>query len=301
MSKKVKHAILLGFMKSESKDKIRQDSNGQHDVITFDGYPFRCIPQKLMTEEQLDQVLGRITGKHRSDKSEAFVQFDNPQNSDYPRHYYFDIHPHKDRFLFTKGYMPIYAGSQCIGYAAVRSPLFFLIFLILTLVLCGVLLITMPSNTTPTLRDILDNSSVSQSVSTDPIPTGDDSITEGAASTISYEDALKKLQQLTDESKVKISINTGLSYQNGKYNVLVTNSEENRHRMYVQILRDEDGKELWTSPAIDPGYSCNDAKFTVELPAGQTDAHAMFWLYSVNSDGVEELTGKTAVKITITT
>lgn len=114
-----------------------------------------------------------------------------------------------------------------------------------------------------------------------------------------HDKVVSELNQKVQDGMINISMNLNPEFANGtsEGNLLIVNSEKNKHPQYVTITRDDTGETIYKSGSIAVGKSVKNAKLNVNLPAGTYNCTAMFTQFDENS---KTALGSAAAKITVT-
>ena len=127
----------------------------------------------------------------------------------------------------------------------------------------------------------------------DPNATNDDVVER------SEQDILDELNQKVEDGMINISMNLNPYFESGtsKGNLLINNSERNKHPQYVTIIRDDTGETIYKSGGIKVGSRIDKAALDVNLSAGVYDCTATFTQYDEETSTV---LGSAAARLTIT-
>lgn len=107
------------------------------------------------------------------------------------------------------------------------------------------------------------------------------------------------LNEKVDEGMINISMNTTPTFSDGaaEGNLMIVNEGVNRYPQIVEITRNDTGETIYTSGAIPVGSKLENAKLSVDLPAGTYECTALF--HNVDPDSGVKL-GCAGAVITIT-
>ena len=115
----------------------------------------------------------------------------------------------------------------------------------------------------------------------------------------SEEEIQEELNRVIEEGMFHIAINTQPVFTDGtaEGNLEIENVPNNRYAMAVQIVKKDDGEELYNSGLIRPNYHIQRDALEVDLDAGTYPATAVFHAYDLESG--EEI-GSAACEMVIT-
>nr|WP_236671885.1 hypothetical protein [Enterococcus sp. BWB1-3] len=88
-------------------------------------------------------------------------------------------------------------------------------------------------------------------------------------------------QKMVDASKFNMVIKPEATFASGNEegDIYIQNPEHNAYPINVVIALDEDGKEVYSSGAVEPGYEIKNAVLDVALAKGDYPATATFNIY----------------------
>lgn len=95
------------------------------------------------------------------------------------------------------------------------------------------------------------------------------------------EEVQERLNQYMDKSKFNISINSVPYFPDGSSegNLRLENVPNNHYAFTVEIVREDNGEQIYKSGLIDPGYYVETAKLDTDLPKGEYPCVATFTAY----------------------
>ena len=100
---------------------------------------------------------------------------------------------------------------------------------------------------------------------------------QGSINHMTEEEIQKALNDIVDEGMFRISIASDIiAIENGKAELRIENNIQNRYIMQVSIYLDENGKEIYSTDLIDPGYYIQSAELDKHLEPGTYAATAIF-------------------------
>ena len=100
---------------------------------------------------------------------------------------------------------------------------------------------------------------------------------KGSIEQMSEEEIQQALNDIVDEGMFRISIASDIiAIQRGKAELRIENNIQNRYIMQVSIYLDENGKEIYSTDLIDPGYYIQSAELDAKLEPGVYPATAVF-------------------------
>ena len=87
-----------------------------------------------------------------------------------------------------------------------------------------------------------------------------------------HDQAVDELNQKVQDGMINISMNLNPEFANGtsEGNLLIVNSEKNKHPQYVTITRDDTGETIYKSGSIAVGKTVKTAKLSVDLRQAHT-------------------------------
>lgn len=109
---------------------------------------------------------------------------------------------------------------------------------------------------------------------------------QGELPGMSEEDILNMLNEKVDEGSFQININSELNFESGtaKGDVRILNSPNNHYLLVVEIYLKENGKRIYKTGAIEPGYYIEQDTLDVELEKGDYPVSIHFKNYDVKSE-----------------
>lgn len=106
----------------------------------------------------------------------------------------------------------------------------------------------------------------------------DSNAVEGGWDEADTDKIVESLNEKVDAGMINISMNTSPVFSNGEAagNLMIVNEGINRYPQIVEITRNDTGEVVYKSGAIPVGSKIEEAKLTVDLPAGVYECTAMF-------------------------
>lgn len=106
----------------------------------------------------------------------------------------------------------------------------------------------------------------------------DSNAVEGGWDEADTEKIVESLSEKVDAGMINISMNTSPVFADGEAagNLMIVNEGINRYPQIVEITRNDTGEVVYKSGAIPVGSKIEEAKLTVDLPAGAYECTAMF-------------------------
>ena len=131
----------------------------------------------------------------------------------------------------------------------------------------------------------------------DPTRPGE-SVSDRGPDTRSKEEIQADLNRQVEFGMITMSMNPGPRFESGEAagDLLIANDEGNRHPLVIEIIRDDTGDTIYTSPPVPIGKYINADKLDEALPAGDYPCTAYFHLIDEESGAV---LGSGAVRITV--
>lgn len=113
-----------------------------------------------------------------------------------------------------------------------------------------------------------------------------------------HDKVVDELNQKVQDGMINISMNLNPEFANGtsEGNLLIVNSEKNKHPQYVTITRDDNQEVIYKSGSIAVGKTVKTAKLNVNLPSGTYACTALFTQYD---ESTKTALGSAAAKIKI--
>lgn len=100
---------------------------------------------------------------------------------------------------------------------------------------------------------------------------------QGSISQMTEEEIQQALNDIVDEGMFRISIASDIiAIEKGKAELRIENNIQNRYIMQVSIYLNENGKEIYSTDLIDPGYYIQSAELDRHLEPGEYEATAVF-------------------------
>lgn len=112
---------------------------------------------------------------------------------------------------------------------------------------------------------------------------------------MSEEDIQKMLDDRVSEGNFQININSELNFENGDAmgNLRILNSPNNHYLLVVEMYLKENGKRIYRSGAIEPGYYIEQDRLDEALEKGDYPVSIHFRNYDLQS---EEYIGEAVVE-----
>lgn len=106
----------------------------------------------------------------------------------------------------------------------------------------------------------------------------DSNAVEGGWDEADTDKIVESLNEKVDAGMINISMNTSPVFADGETagNLMIVNEGINRYPQIVEITRNDTGEVIYRSGAIPVGSKIEEAKLTVDLPAGVYECTAMF-------------------------
>lgn len=111
------------------------------------------------------------------------------------------------------------------------------------------------------------------------------------------EEMERVLNQLVDEGRFNIAINSNMTCENGTLNVGIENIPGNRYLMQVDLKLADTGEMIYSSGTIEPGYYIDEGKCEKQLSPGEYKAVAVFTAIDEQTD---EHMGQSEIEVKIT-
>lgn len=100
---------------------------------------------------------------------------------------------------------------------------------------------------------------------------------QGSINVMSEEEIQQALNNIVEEGMFRISIASDIiAQEDGLAELRIENNLQNRYIMQVTIYLDENGKEIYRTDLIDPGYYIQQAELDTHLDPGEYAATAVF-------------------------
>lgn len=121
---------------------------------------------------------------------------------------------------------------------------------------------------------------------------------EGTLAGLSEKERLRRMQKAANDSRFTFRINGNISFETGtsKGVLFIENPKENTCLLKVKLTLDQDGKVLYKTGYLKPGYGIGKDRLREDLPKGEYEATAQFTAYDLS----REETGKAQAGIRIT-
>ncbi|MEG1753556.1 MAG: hypothetical protein RR234_06545 [Christensenella sp.] len=115
---------------------------------------------------------------------------------------------------------------------------------------------------------------------------------------MSDEEVQNRLNQVVSEAMMNVYVNPNTIFPDGETegNLRIENIPGNNYAVTVELIRDDNGKAVYTSGLIDPGYFVENVKLDVDLDAGKYPALALFTAYDIKTG---EKMGSAGVRVNI--
>ncbi|MBQ7895393.1 MAG: hypothetical protein IJ364_02410 [Oscillospiraceae bacterium] len=120
---------------------------------------------------------------------------------------------------------------------------------------------------------------------------------QGSINVMSEEEIQEALNNIVEEGMFRISIASDIiAVEDGKAQLRIENNLQNRYIMQVSIYLDENGKEIYSTDLIDPGYYIQEAELDEHLDPGE---HAATAIFTALYPDTEEIVGTVGANVTI--
>jgi len=120
---------------------------------------------------------------------------------------------------------------------------------------------------------------------------------QGSINQMTEEEIQQALNNIVEEGMFRISIASDIiALEHGKAELRIENNLQNRYIMQVSIYLDENGKEIYSTDLIDPGYYIQSAELDEHLEPGEYEATAVFTALYPDS---EEIVGTVGANVKI--
>lgn len=106
----------------------------------------------------------------------------------------------------------------------------------------------------------------------------DSSAVEGGWIEADTEEIIASLNEKVEQGMINISMNTAPVFDSGSAagNLMIVNDAVNNYPQVVEITRNDTGECIYKSGGIPVGSKIENAKLSVDLPAGRYECTAMF-------------------------
>jgi len=120
---------------------------------------------------------------------------------------------------------------------------------------------------------------------------------KGSINLMTEEEIQQALNDIVEEGMFRISIASDIiAEENGKAQLRIENSIQNRYIMQVSIYLDDTGEEIYSTDLIDAGYYIQEAELDKHLEPGDYKATAIFTALYPDT---EEAVGTAGANVTI--
>lgn len=127
----------------------------------------------------------------------------------------------------------------------------------------------------------------------------DSAVKDGALSFETAEEIKKRLEKETEDSQVRLKINTNPIFENGNSegNLLIENYKDNKYYFSVEITIEDSGETIYKSSILKPLQYIDTDKLLKTLKKGEYPCIALFTVYDENNNILNRIGAKINISI----